>query len=167
MSLFHISPSAQFVGNKAKNKAKGWISKQVFQENKAHQIFQKTNISYPLIRTWNTRFEIRPFALLPRLYCNIKIKSIFWKLHKSFMTSLLELLKWWVLNGLKVSSFLSRLTHFLVRYCFDLDSHRWFAKGVVSVANDCNEPNRYRICTDIAKYTYWIIQTILEESVTF
>ena len=67
----------------------------------------------------------------------------------------------------KSSSFLSRLTHFLVRYCFDLDSHRWFAKGVVSVANDCNEPNRYRICTDIAKYTYWIIQTILEESVTF
>ena len=29
------------------NKAKGRISKQVFQENKAHQIFQKTNISYP------------------------------------------------------------------------------------------------------------------------
>ena len=30
------------------NKAKGRISKQVFQENKAHQIFRKTNISYPL-----------------------------------------------------------------------------------------------------------------------
>ena len=27
------------------------ISKRVFQENKARQIFQKTNISYPLIRT--------------------------------------------------------------------------------------------------------------------
>ena len=47
-------------------KAKGWISKQVLQENKAHQIFRKTNISYPMIRThaWhalffcNTRFEI-------------------------------------------------------------------------------------------------------------
>ena len=36
-----------FVGNKAK----GRISKRVFQENKAHQIFQKTNISYSLIRT--------------------------------------------------------------------------------------------------------------------
>ena len=33
------------------NKAKGWISKRVFQENKARQIFWKTNISYPLIRT--------------------------------------------------------------------------------------------------------------------
>ena len=33
------------------NKAKGRISKRVFQENKARQIFQKTNISYPLIRT--------------------------------------------------------------------------------------------------------------------
>ena len=36
-----------FVGNNAK----GWISKRVFQENKARQIFRKTNISYPLIRT--------------------------------------------------------------------------------------------------------------------
>ena len=29
----------------------GRISKRVFQENKARQIFRKTNISYPLIRT--------------------------------------------------------------------------------------------------------------------
>ena len=29
------------------NKAKGRISKRVLQENKASQIFQKTNISYP------------------------------------------------------------------------------------------------------------------------
>ena len=33
------------------NKAKGRISKRVFQENKAHQILRKTNISYALIRT--------------------------------------------------------------------------------------------------------------------
>ena len=33
------------------NKAKGRISKRVFQENKTHQIFQKTSTSYPLIRT--------------------------------------------------------------------------------------------------------------------
>ena len=32
------------------NKAKGQISKRVFQENKVHQIFRKTNISYSLIR---------------------------------------------------------------------------------------------------------------------
>ena len=29
------------------NKTKGRISKQMFQENKSRQIFQKTNISYP------------------------------------------------------------------------------------------------------------------------
>ena len=68
------------------NKAEGRISKWVFQENKARRIFRKTNISYPLIRTrtcayqgvrnvrfwkiwhdlfsWNTRFEIRPFAFV-------------------------------------------------------------------------------------------------------
>ena len=33
------------------NKAKGRISKQVLQENKARQIFGRTNISYRLIRT--------------------------------------------------------------------------------------------------------------------
>ena len=36
------------------NKAKGRISKRVFQENKARQIFRKTSISYPLIRTRQT-----------------------------------------------------------------------------------------------------------------
>ena len=33
------------------NKAKVRITKRWLQENKARQIFQKTNISYPLIRT--------------------------------------------------------------------------------------------------------------------
>ena len=70
----------QFVGNKAK----GQISKWVFQENKVRHSFRKTIISYPLICTrtcayqgvrnvkiwralfsWNTRFKICPFALLP------------------------------------------------------------------------------------------------------
>ena len=37
------------VENVGKN-AKGRISKRVFQENKARQIFRKTNIYYPLIR---------------------------------------------------------------------------------------------------------------------
>ena len=51
--LFHLSNHRwkniiyHFVGNKAKR----WVSKRVFQENKACQIFQKTNISYPPIRT--------------------------------------------------------------------------------------------------------------------
>ena len=36
----------QFIGNKAK----GRISKRVFQEKKVRQIFRKTNIFYPLIR---------------------------------------------------------------------------------------------------------------------
>ena len=68
-------------------KQKGSTSKRVFQENKARQIFRKTNIFYPLIRTracayqgvkdvrfsenlacfvfLSTCSEIRPFALLP------------------------------------------------------------------------------------------------------
>ena len=73
-----------FVSNKAKSR----ISKRVLQKNKEPQIFRKTNISYPLIRTrtcpyqggekcsffqkiwcalfsYNTYFEIRLFTLLP------------------------------------------------------------------------------------------------------
>ena len=48
------------------NKAKGRMSKRVFQENEARQVFQKTNISYLLICIC-TCFEIRPFALLPMM----------------------------------------------------------------------------------------------------
>ena len=36
----------QITPNRRQNKAKGPISKRVFQENKARKIFQKTNISY-------------------------------------------------------------------------------------------------------------------------
>ena len=39
---------AHFMPDIVGNKAKVQISKQVFQEGKAHQIFRKTNISYPL-----------------------------------------------------------------------------------------------------------------------
>ena len=46
------------------NKAKGWISKRVFQENKTRQIFRETNISYPMIRRHNL-FSWNILALLP------------------------------------------------------------------------------------------------------
>ena len=39
------------------NKAEVQISKRMFQDNKAHQIFQKTDIFYPLIRTVWEKFE--------------------------------------------------------------------------------------------------------------
>ena len=41
---YDLEKVAKFVGNKAK----GWILKQAFQENKARQISWKTNIPYPL-----------------------------------------------------------------------------------------------------------------------
>ena len=84
-----LKVSWQFIGNKAK----GRISKRVFQENKARQIFRK-NKHLPAYTTehflapdrvriggkrcsfsrkiwralfsWNTRFEIPPFVLLAR-----------------------------------------------------------------------------------------------------
>ena len=56
------------------NKPKGRISKRVFQENKASQIFRKTNVSYPLIRIkglQNVRF-------LENLTCFVLLKNPFW-----------------------------------------------------------------------------------------
>ena len=41
-----LTPISYCVGNKAK----GLISKRVFQENEERQIFRKTNISYPHVR---------------------------------------------------------------------------------------------------------------------
>ena len=68
----HNAEKSKIVGNKAK----GRISKRVLQENKAWQIFRKTNISnvsggkkYSFFRKFGvlcflvTRFEIHPFAL--------------------------------------------------------------------------------------------------------
>ena len=60
MVSFYIQIPLQFVGNKAK----GRISKQVFQENKARQIFRKTNISYPLIRTRKISENLAYFVFL-------------------------------------------------------------------------------------------------------
>ena len=51
-----------FVGNKAK----GWISQWGFEENKACQIFRKTNISYPpWWRTCTYKTPVSRFPLLP------------------------------------------------------------------------------------------------------
>ena len=80
---------------------KGESQNGCFKKTKQCQIFQKTNISHPLTRThtsayqgvrnvrfseiwlaffsWNTRFEIRPFVLLPTNYSNVvtmKLKII-------------------------------------------------------------------------------------------
>ena len=53
---YHPRHNSHFVGNKTK----GRISKRVFQESKARQIFRKTNISYSLIRTRShVRVQIR------------------------------------------------------------------------------------------------------------
>ena len=49
-----------FVSNKAKER----VSKPAFQEDKGRQVFWKTDIS---LFSWNTRFEIRPFVLLPTI----------------------------------------------------------------------------------------------------
>ena len=61
------------------NKSKGRISKRVFQENKAHQIFRKTNISYPLIRTLTTTYQgVRNVRYSENLASFVFMKHPFW-----------------------------------------------------------------------------------------
>ena len=64
------------------NKAKGQISKRVFQENKAGHIFWKTNISYPLIRTRRCAYQcayhgIRKIRLSEKLTCFVFLKRAY------------------------------------------------------------------------------------------
>ena len=84
-----------FVGNEAE----GRISKRVFQENKARQIFRKTNISCPLIRTCTCKkysffrkfgvlcfleTPVLRFALLPyygRLHFSVIVRNVSWTFH--------------------------------------------------------------------------------------
>ena len=56
------------------NKAKGRISKWMFQQNKARQISQKTNIFYPLI---STRTCVKN-VFLENLACFVFLKHSFW-----------------------------------------------------------------------------------------
>ena len=61
------------------NKAKGRISKRVFQKSKAHQIFRKTNISYPLIRTRTCTYQgVRNLRYSEHLVCFVFLKHLFW-----------------------------------------------------------------------------------------
>ena len=82
------------------NKPKGWISKLVFQENKARQIFRKTNISYPLIRTRTYAYQgVRNFRFFGKfgLICFLETPVLRFSLlpsyrryrHRSFFELLL------------------------------------------------------------------------------
>ena len=71
VSYFALYIFSCIVGNKAKE----WISEQVFQQNKARQIFRKTTISYPLIST-RTTSESRPFGLLLTIFAIPKMMTM-------------------------------------------------------------------------------------------
>ena len=76
-SVHKKGPSSLFYHKFVGNKAKGQISKRLLQQNKARQIFWKNEHFLPsdthtyvwrALFCWNTRFEIRNFALLPTNY---------------------------------------------------------------------------------------------------
>ena len=70
-----ICGEMHFVGNKAK----GRISKRVFQEDKAHQIFRKTNISYLPIRTRTCAYQgVQNVRFSENLVCFVFLKHPFW-----------------------------------------------------------------------------------------
>ena len=67
--------NVQIVGNKAE----GQISKWLFQEHKARQIFWKTNISYPLTRTRTCVYQgVRNVYFSENLACFVFLKHPFW-----------------------------------------------------------------------------------------
>ena len=62
------------------NKKKGWISKRVFQEKKACQIFQKMIISYTMIhiRPFAYKGGVRNVPFLKNLACFVFLKHPLW-----------------------------------------------------------------------------------------
>ena len=69
-SIFYFK--VQVVGNKTK----GGILKQMFKENKARQIFRKTNISYPLIRTRTSAYQgVKNVCFSKNLACFILLEQ--------------------------------------------------------------------------------------------
>ena len=68
------SRKLQYVGNKEK----GRISKRVFQERKARQVFRNTNIFYPLILTRTCAYQgVRNVRFLENLACFVFLKHTF------------------------------------------------------------------------------------------
>ena len=72
----------QFVGNKVKR----WISKRRWQE-KARQMFRKTNIFYPLIRTRMCAYQgVRNVCFSENLTCFVFLLPPFWDSPFCFIT---------------------------------------------------------------------------------
>ena len=68
-----------FEAFKRHSKAKGRISKRVFQEKKARQIFRKTNIFYPLICTRTCTYQgVKNVRFSENLPCFLFLKHSFW-----------------------------------------------------------------------------------------
>ena len=76
------------------NKAKGWISKRVFQENKAPQIFRKTNISYALIHAHTCAYQgVRNVCFSENLtWFVFFLKQLFWDLPFCLITDEMKVL---------------------------------------------------------------------------
>ena len=76
------------------NKAKGLISKRVFQKNKARQIFHKKTISYPLIRIRTCAYQgVRNVFFSENLACFVFLKHPFWDSPFCLITDELSYLK--------------------------------------------------------------------------
>ena len=83
-----LKSSSEFVGIKAK----GWISERVFQKNKANQIFRKTSISHPLIRTCTCAYQgVRNVPFSENLMCFVFLKHPFWDSPFCFSTDELKI----------------------------------------------------------------------------
>ena len=143
---------AQFVGNKAK----GRISKRVFQENKACQIFRKTNISYPNTHTYVCWWEdetVDPYAQFWAEYVQrekqrhrivliyVALLSILFTFIASSITSSTltcsysnskHIVVWWVGSGN------STVEPLLLFDLFDLLFQTWFGVGRVPRMEDMN-----------------------------
>ena len=93
------------------NKAKRRISKRVFQEDKPRQIFRKTNISYPLIRTRTCTYQgVRNVCFSENLACFVFLKHPFRDSPFCLITDDILLINLYFLNNLLTRRYLTMAT---------------------------------------------------------
>ena len=120
---FCIPEFHRLIWNHIAGKAKGRISKRVFQENKARQIFRKTDISYPLIRTRTYAYQgVRNIPFSENLACCVFLKLSVWD--SSFCLITDDIKDLWlrisaeIANVFHMLAIFGKITHhrYLIRY---------------------------------------------------
>ena len=116
------------------------ISKRVFQENKARQIFRKMNISYPLIRTRTRAYQgVRNICFSENLVGFVFLKHPSWDLPFCLITD--ELLFYWDIGTQNTELIVLKPLDYEAKQSFRLDVVAFDGKTFIKTKVTINVKN--------------------------